>query len=196
MKSNYLQVFNAIIPFNHVLTFIINQKPVRNFLYVYQTILNDPGKYWIDPNHGSASDAIEVHCIIESGRKKTCLQPHGNSGNEVRKFYLSPILQLHSLSRSIMDQSLKFVFFRILYNQIEQNFTSECHDRFPANITVISLDDIHYNLDQISNLIISNECQVTSTDQSHSSSHVLPYRINSKDRSNISSIHPTDIVCQ
>ncbi|CAF5141120.1 unnamed protein product, partial [Rotaria sp. Silwood1] len=34
------------------------------------------GKYWIDPNHGSTLDAIEVNCIIESGRKKTCLQPH------------------------------------------------------------------------------------------------------------------------
>jgi hypothetical protein len=45
------------------------------------------GKYWIDPNHGSSSDAIEVHCIIESGRKKTCIQPTEKS---VRNHFVFP----------------------------------------------------------------------------------------------------------
>lgn len=44
------------------------------------------GKYWIDPNHGSTIDAMEVHCIIENGRKKTCLQPVDHLDKQVKTF--------------------------------------------------------------------------------------------------------------
>ncbi len=51
-------------------------------------------------------------------------------------------------------------FLRIIYNQVEQNFTSECNQQMPTNMTVVSLDDIHYDINQLSNLIISDDCQV------------------------------------
>ncbi|CAF4464477.1 unnamed protein product, partial [Rotaria sp. Silwood2] len=101
------------------------------------------GKYWIDPNHGSTSDAIEVNCIIESGRRKTCLQPNDDHEKQIN---YGPISQIR--------------FLRILYNQIEQNLTYECNNERQTNITLISLDDIHYNINQLSNVIMHDECQV------------------------------------
>ncbi|CAF0883141.1 unnamed protein product [Rotaria sordida] len=100
------------------------------------------GKYWIDPNHGSTLDAIEVNCIIESGRKKTCLQPNDDQQKQIN---YGPISQIR--------------FLQILYNQIEQNLTYECNNELQTNITFVSLDDIHYNINQLSNVIIYDECQ-------------------------------------
>jgi len=71
---------------------MMNQKPVMKFFYSsYENIFIYSGKYWIDPNHGSTSDAIEVHCIIESGRKKTCIEPNENSNKQVRTTIFSMI---------------------------------------------------------------------------------------------------------
>jgi hypothetical protein len=56
------------------------------------------GKYWIDPNHGSTSDAIEVNCIIESDRKKTCIQPNDNQQKQVKNsFFLRLVISNNSL---------------------------------------------------------------------------------------------------
>jgi hypothetical protein len=56
-------------------------------LFTKKNILLHQGKYWIDPNHGSTSDAIEVNCIIESGRKKTCLQPNDDQQKQVKHIF-------------------------------------------------------------------------------------------------------------
>ena len=40
------------------------------------------GMYWIDPNHGSSSDAIEVRCVINNGTKKTCIEPTAYTQSE------------------------------------------------------------------------------------------------------------------
>ncbi|CAF3475990.1 unnamed protein product [Rotaria socialis] len=116
------------------------------------------GKYWIDPNHGSTSDAIEVNCIIESGRKKTCLQP---KDDEEKQIHYGPISQIR--------------FLRILYNQIEQNLTYECTDKLQTNITLISIDDIHYNINQLPTVIIHDECQ-------NKKQGSIKYVINTSDR--------------
>ena len=56
---------------------MIDQWQVIQDSYINQSkeICISKGKYWIDPNHGSTLDAIEVHCVITSGRKKTCIEP-------------------------------------------------------------------------------------------------------------------------
>jgi len=141
-----LQVVNVNIHFNHVSIFTINQNLVDKLNEILWNIFNSVhiGKYWIDPNHGSTTDAFEVQCLLESGRKKTCIEPLNNHSQEIQYVSLSQLR-----------------FLRILYNQIEQNFTSECYSSSSSmNVTVTSLDDIHYDLYQLSNLIIINECQV------------------------------------
>jgi hypothetical protein len=87
-----------------------NLKQVIEILILISNIFIYEGKYWIDPNHGSTSDAIEVNCIIESGRKKTCIQPNNNNSQiQVKIFYFLKISI--SLFRLIMDQYLKYVFY-------------------------------------------------------------------------------------
>ena len=39
---------------------------------------NALGYYWIDPNGGCNSDAVEVHCNFSRGVPKTCLMPVQN----------------------------------------------------------------------------------------------------------------------
>lgn len=51
-------------------------------------------------------------------------------------------------------------FLRILYNRIEQNLTYDCIDEPRTNITIVSLDDIQYNINQLSGVILHDECQV------------------------------------
>ena len=36
------------------------------------------GNYWVDPNGGSNSDAIEVFCNFTEGVAKTCITPEKN----------------------------------------------------------------------------------------------------------------------
>ena len=134
------------------------------------------GKYWIDPNHGSSSDAIEVHCLVENGKRKTCLPSIDHSNDE-------PYLQLTYAPISQLR------FLRILHNRIEQNITMPCHstaaNQAPSvNMTLLSLDDLQYDINQISNLSVNDECQVRCT--SKVTSPVLcdfPRRIISRDRS-------------
>lgn len=80
-----------------------------NFLISISDIFISTGKYWIDPNHGSTSDAIEVNCIMESGRRKTCIQPNDNSQKQVRRF--SRFLNLEYSFRLITDRYLKYGFY-------------------------------------------------------------------------------------
>ena len=129
-------------------------------------ILVRQGKYWIDPNHGSSSDAIEVHCLVDNGKRKTCLPSihHSNDDPYVQVNY-APISQLR--------------FLRILHNRIEQNISIPCHSMAanqtpPVNMTLLSLDDIQYDLNQISNLSVNDECQVRCTSKATS---LLSYAI-------------------
>lgn len=42
--------------------------------------------YWVDPNQGSALDAIKVHCNMETG--ETCIYP-SQSSIPMKNWYLS-----------------------------------------------------------------------------------------------------------
>lgn len=37
----------------------------------------DVGEYWVDPNQGSAEDAIQVHCNMDTG--ETCISANPSS---------------------------------------------------------------------------------------------------------------------
>lgn len=47
--------------------------------------------YYIDPNGGSALDAIEVYCDFEDGEKKTCVLPETS---EVKSTFFFIILSV------------------------------------------------------------------------------------------------------
>lgn len=53
-----------------------HSSPARSCLDLY--LLNkdiEDGLYWIDPNGGCPSDAIQVHCNFTNGVAKTCISP-------------------------------------------------------------------------------------------------------------------------
>ncbi len=43
-----------------------------NMTYIYQL---HAGNYWVDPNGGCSSDAIQVYCNFTGGVAKTCINP-------------------------------------------------------------------------------------------------------------------------
>ncbi len=50
--------------------------PARSCLDLY--LLNkdiEDGLYWVDPNGGCSSDAVQVHCNFTNGVAKTCIAP-------------------------------------------------------------------------------------------------------------------------
>ncbi|CAF1257500.1 unnamed protein product, partial [Didymodactylos carnosus] len=109
------------------------------------------GKYWIDPNHGSISDAIEVNCIMEFGQKKTCIDPVGNTAS----IDYGPLSQLR--------------FLRVLHSRAAQNFTYICensvalYDKKRKNkdlaLSFVSIDDTQYSAADLLKIEVNDNCQ-------------------------------------
>ncbi|CAB1437925.1 unnamed protein product [Pleuronectes platessa] len=99
------------------------------------------GSYWVDPNQGSALDAIKVHCNMETG--ETCVYPSEstvpmknwyNSKNikEKKHVWFSEAMtggyqfQYGTDGADTEDVSIQMTFMRLMSNQASQNVTYHC----------------------------------------------------------------------
>jgi len=98
------------------------------------------GLYWVDPNQGSALDAVKVHCNMETG--ETCVFP-SQSGIPMKNWYLSQRnekkhiwfsesmddgfqFQYGTDGADTEDVSIQMTFMRLMSNEASQNLTYHC----------------------------------------------------------------------
>ena len=90
-----------------------------------------PGWYWIDPNLGVATDAIEVWCNLSNGQGQTCVYPQSNSQKVIKMLCLIEIFNIvHQLLVKSRDaapvDACRFsedgvITARVYYVQIKPN---------------------------------------------------------------------------
>ncbi|KAJ8264578.1 hypothetical protein GJAV_G00150910 [Gymnothorax javanicus] len=98
------------------------------------------GEYWIDPNQGSALDAIKVYCNMETGQ--TCVTPsqpeipkknwYTNKNKEKKHVWFSESMtegfqfQYGSEGSDPEDVNIQLTFLRLMANEATQNITYHC----------------------------------------------------------------------
>lgn len=90
------------------------------------------GMYWIDPNQGSADDAIEVYCDIK--KEETCIFAQSNQV-EKGKWYTGPSKRTwfsvdmeNGFTFSYNVDKVQLKFLQALSNRAHQNVTYHCRN--------------------------------------------------------------------
>jgi len=126
------------------------------------------GMYWVDPNQGSALDAIKVHCDMETGA--TCVFP-SESSIPMKNWYQSRNAQKKHVwfSESMTggfqfqygtdgadseDVSIQMTFMRLMSNQASQNVTYHCKN------SIAYMDSASGNLKKAVLLQGSNDIEI------------------------------------
>jgi hypothetical protein len=105
----------------------------------------ESGNFFVDPNSGSESDAIEVYCNFDSEEIQTCVYPETSS--------VSP---LNYKSSEAVDSS-QIGFLQVNYKYATQKVTFDCSQGRPE-ITLRADSEFAFNLAHNDVSVISDSC--------------------------------------
>lgn len=105
----------------------------------------ESGNFYVDPNSGSESDAIEVYCNFDSEEIQTCVYPEESS--------LAPF---NYKSSDAVDNS-QIGFLQVNYRYATQKVTFDCADGRPE-ITLTSDSEFNFNLGHNDVNVVSDSC--------------------------------------
>jgi hypothetical protein len=103
------------------------------------------GNFFVDPNSGSESDAIEVYCNFDSEEVQTCVYPESSS--------VSPF---NYRSVEAVDNS-QIGFLQVNYRYATQKVTFDCADGRPE-ITLRSDSDFAFVMNHSDVTVVSDSC--------------------------------------
>jgi len=125
--------------------------------------------YWLDPNEGSKSDAILVHCNF-TGTVETCIKP--TTVFDIKEFNTVENDQFNWIGQEVEREASEVLYapsntqwknLRMAHNTVRQNVTYACKNS-PANIKLLSYnnEELHANSIHRHNRldIIKDECLV------------------------------------
>jgi len=107
-----------------------------------QSVRSD--QYFVDPNSGDESDAIEVFCDFDAEKVKTCVQPYNNRVSPM-EYMLGPI------------DSSQIKFLQVNYRYATQVVNFDCADGRPE-VTLTSKSEFAFNLASDGVSVMSDTC--------------------------------------